>query len=202
MPLKFYNGKSHSQVQLAERSRVHWQIMQRKGEILTHKELVDIAEKWLLKAKGCGFSFGELCAFTSNSETPDAIGWRGEISILVECKASKSDFISDKKKPFRIEPDLGMGTFRFYMCPSNVIKPEDLPPRWGLVWVNEKGKALQKVGPKGNCSWNSCSEFYHVNKSYKSEADLMCSALRRLHLRDLLKTIYEPDNFNEVTKEA
>ena len=68
---------------------------------MTHDKLVTIAKRWLLNTKGCGFAFQELCAFTPNVETPDAIGWRNGITILVECKISRADFLSDKNKLFR-----------------------------------------------------------------------------------------------------
>jgi hypothetical protein len=158
----------------------------------THSELCKIAEKWLLKAKGCGFALVELCALGENGETPDAIGWRNGYSILVECKTSRADFHSDKKKPFRKMPVLGMGTYRFYMCPAGVIQPADLPEGWGLVWVSETGKAIQKVGPKGNCWYGKNAEpFKFSEKCMKSEQAMMTSALRRLHLRGVLPLIYD-----------
>lgn len=157
---------------------------------MTHDNLVKIAEKWLLKTKGCGFAFAELCAFTNNGETPDAVGWRSRITILVECKTNRSDFHADKNKKFRKQPHKGMGSFRFYMCPEGVIQPEDLPDKWGLVWVNKKGKARQVVGPKGN-TWKKTPDFYFSKKCEQSETAMMYSALRRLHLRGVLSMIYE-----------
>lgn len=158
---------------------------------MTHDDLVEIAENWLLKSKGCGFALTELRAMTNNGEVPDAIGWRSGITILVECKTNRADFHADKKKIFRRRPQTGMGSFRFFICPAGIINPEDLPEKWGLVWVDEKGKARQKVGPKGNCSWHSGSDFYHTEKSLLSEAAMMVSALRRLHLRGVLPMIYD-----------
>lgn len=60
---------------------------------------------------------------TSTSETPDAIGFfqGGSCSILIECKTSVSDFYSDRSKPFRKQPELGMGNFRWYMTPKGLV---------------------------------------------------------------------------------
>jgi len=113
---------------------------------LTHSELVDIAETWLFKR--CGFAFKELTTFAQ--ETPDAIGFRSGESILIECKTSRADFHADKKKSFRKCTWQGVGRIRFFMCEKGLILPEDLPEKWGLLWVNGKGKVRQRVGPKGN----------------------------------------------------
>ena len=76
----------------------------------THSELVNIAERWLLQR--CGFAFKELTTFAQ--ETPDAIGFRSDGTILIECKTSMADFHADKKKSFRITPWQGVGLFRFF----------------------------------------------------------------------------------------
>jgi hypothetical protein len=153
---------------------------------MSHDELCNIAENWLLKAKGCSFALTELDA--AIGEIPDSIGFRSGFSIMVECKVSRSDFLSDKKKRIRINPYLGVGKFRFYMCPTDLIKPDELPQGWGLVYVNEKMKCRQIVGPKGNI-WEGQKEFHH-ERHMQAEWQMMASALRRLHLRGRLPEIY------------
>lgn len=155
----------------------------------THDDLVKIAEKWLLNSKRCGFALTELA--TDAGETPDSIGFRGGVSILVEAKASRSDFLSDKTKLFRRNPWAGMGAFRFYLCPKGIINPEDLPEKWGLLWVDDKGKVRQRVGPKGNI-WSSrnMESFFFSEKNERGEKAMMYSALRRLHLQGCLPKIY------------
>lgn len=155
---------------------------------MNHSELTIIAEGWLLKTKGCGFAFRELVTYAP--EIPDAIGWRDGITILIECKANRADFLRDKNKIFRKHPWMGMGTYRYYLCPAGVIKKEDLPEKWGLIWVDEHYKARQKVGVKGNI-WNSTSPFYHQEKNESGEMYMLISALRRLHLRGVIPLIYE-----------
>ncbi len=162
---------------------------------MTHADLVVIAERWLIKSKGCGFVFREL-HHVGSPEIPDAIGFKPGSgyehgSILVECKASRADFLADAKKAFRKRSESGVGAYRFYLSPAGVIKPEDLPARWGLIWVNERGKATQVVGPKGNCFSFSGADFHFSQRDLAGEWGMMTSALRRLHLREVLPLIYD-----------
>ena len=155
---------------------------------ITHDDLVIRAEKWL-KSQNCGVVFNDsFCPATSNGELPDAIGFRSEVSILIECKATRSDFLSDKNKTFRKDPELGMGDWRFYMCPPNVIKIQDLPCGWGLLYVYPKQiKRIHGIPP--NTQWFSSKPFCG-NRS--AETSMMYSALRRFAVRGTLEQIYEP----------
>ncbi|NIN00526.1 MAG: hypothetical protein GTO24_21310 [candidate division Zixibacteria bacterium] len=70
------------------------------------------------------------------SETPDAIGWNGALSILVECKANKEDFLADRNKRARLGRDeWSMGNRRFYLVPNSLkeFALENLKERWGLL---------------------------------------------------------------------
>jgi len=115
---------------------------------VTHTELVKHAERWLRNGfkvlptyhkkphkHRCGVVLANHCAATF--EMPDAIGWFlcGGFSCLVECKVSRSDFLADKRKPFRVNSAIGMGMFRYYMTTPGIIKVEEVPERWGLVEV-------------------------------------------------------------------
>lgn len=101
----------------------------------THKDCVSAATYWL-NGK-CEIVLPEF--FTWNPELPDVIGFKRRESIVVECKISRSDFLADKKKPFRVMPDRGMGDKRYYCCPQGLIKPDELPPSWGLVYIYPSG---------------------------------------------------------------
>jgi len=37
----------------------------------------------------------------------------------------------------------GLGVYRFYLCPVGLIQPEELPPKWGLLYA-ENGKVLRQ----------------------------------------------------------
>ena len=84
------------------------------------------------------------------SETPDAWGFNsyGQ-TMLLEAKASRSDFLADKRKFFRRLPALGLGQFRYYIAPSGVISQQDLPPRWGLIIANgDRCRRVVRAAPQ------------------------------------------------------
>ena len=140
---------------------------------MTHKELVERAVIWL-KRIGCSAIISEL--HSSAQEIPDTIGWRSGKSILVECKTSRSDFMSDWKKPWRLDRKTGMGDWRFYMCKPGIISQNDIILKsWGLIHIN--GDKFKRVlCPKGNCNWGS-SPF---EANCRSEVKLLVSKLRRM----------------------
>ncbi|KKK54365.1 hypothetical protein LCGC14_3085490, partial [marine sediment metagenome] len=75
---------------------------------------------------------GEIAPYGYGDEIPDALGFASRKSTLIECKASRSDFLSDKKKSFRQKPDEGMGCLRYYLTPPGLVDPDELPENWGL----------------------------------------------------------------------
>lgn len=118
---------------------------------MTHNELNDIAKRWLLrpesaKGPGCKVAFVEVGAVGS-SERADAWGYRwgwNPCSVLLEAKVSRSDFLRDRHKPHRQQG--GMGVYRYFICPEGIINIEDLPDRWGLLWVNKRGHVKLMAG--------------------------------------------------------
>src|ERR1700678_391100 len=95
-----------------------------KAELMTHAQLVEKAVRWLRYYR-CGVVLSEqACA---SGEMPDAIGWkRASHSVLVECKVTRSDFLVDRAKPFRVKPEKGVGCERFYLVPAGLIPGEEL----------------------------------------------------------------------------
>lgn len=153
----------------------------------SHAALVVRASKWL-ESIGCGITLSEFSTSTGTGEIPDAIGWRSGVSILVEAKASRADFMADRAKPFRSAPELGVGDWRFILCPPDIVRIDDLPTGWGLLYT--RGAKIQRVHgvPRGNCFWGSPPLV--ANKL--AETRMMYSALRRLKLRGVFDLIYEP----------
>lgn len=155
---------------------------------ITHSVLVERAARWL-KNQNCGVVFDDrFCPATPNGEQPDAMGFRSSVSIMIECKSSRSDFLSDKRKRFRANPILGMGDWRFYMCPPDIIKVKDLPEGWGLLYFD--GRVVKKIhGVPPNTQWFSKKPFQGQRDA---ELSMMYSALRRLCIRGSFEQIYDP----------
>jgi len=95
---------------------------------MTHAELVALAARWLRKDHPV-----VITDMTSGAcETPDAIGF-SLTSTLVECKASRSDFLRDKHKGFRLHDTNAMGDYRYFLAPPGMITVAELPAQWGLL---------------------------------------------------------------------
>jgi len=146
-----------------------------------HRQLCEKAASWLkTKCKQrCPVVFVEIKSISM--EIPDVIGFNCDHSVMIEVKTTRRDFLKDKEKPWRKYPEQGVGDFRYYFCPEGIIKEEDLPEKWGLIWV-DKSNRVRIV--KEVVAWerNFSGEGW-LNKHPKSndkERNIMYSALRRL----------------------
>jgi hypothetical protein len=54
-----------------------------------------------------------------------------------EIKISRQDFLNDAKK-HKHQQSTGANYF-YYVCPKDLIKPEDIDPRYGLMHVSDNG---------------------------------------------------------------
>lgn len=112
------------------------------GHGVGHAGLVHRAVRWLRVFHKCGVVFGEMTAAVPYY--PDALGWRLNFSILVECKASRSDFFADRKKGIHGEgADSFPGEERWYLTPPGLVKPEEVPTGWYLAEAH--GRAVKVV---------------------------------------------------------
>lgn len=132
-----------------------------------HASLVKLGVRWLSRRSSTVFYEFAACA----KETPDIIGWSSGLSTLIECKATRADFLHDAKKIVRQKPAGGMGQRRYYLCPPGVINIEDLPGKWGLL-VAEKGHITVQREAGGN-----------PKRSLIAELRFMNSMLRRAQIR-------------------
>lgn len=130
---------------------------------MTHAELVEHASIWLRRK--CSVVITELAS--SIREQPDAIGWVGSHSVLIECKTSLSDFKADLKKFTRNNSKFGVGKQRYYMAPRGLLDVALLPPGWGLIEV--QGNFI-KTRIK--------SSVFETNRD--AELRLLISAIRRI----------------------
>ena len=113
--------------------------------MITHNELIEAGINWFKKDLKSNVILSESRGF--GGEIPDIIAWKSGFSFLIECKISRADFLADRKKPHRIIN--GMGHYRLFLCPTGLIKPEELPTGWGLLYFDGK-KVDRVVCWKGN----------------------------------------------------
>lgn len=151
---------------------------------VTHKNLVDIGYKWALAR--CGFAFKELR--TTHDEVPDILGFNSNGTFLLEVKISRTDFLADRKKVFRIFAERGIGDWRFFVVPKGLVTIDELPDNWGLIEVNDKGQPICTFNPFG--MGNIYSNWKRCEKNIDAEYKFMYSALRRLQLRKRIDEIY------------
>lgn len=153
------------------------------GEIMA-SELHDaqsvIGAKWL-KRQGFSVVATELSALGCR-EQADVIGFRSQCSVVIESKVSRADFLVDQKKPHRT--DAGIGLYRFYICPPGMIRVDELPARWGLLYADGK-KVIEVVRPQGNI-WpgsgttiGNWGQFQH-SPDLVAERNVLFSISRRL----------------------
>lgn len=139
-----------------------------------HKSLVSLGVRWLKRR--CSIVFYEFA--TVGNESPDIIGWGSGLSTLVECKASRADFLRDAKKLTRTHPHLGMGQHRYYLCPYGFIETQELPKGWGLLWVRNNRVSIKWV-----------SDYHEINQT--AEIRFLVSMLRRTQVRIGSQTLSE-----------
>lgn len=129
----------------------------------SHAQLVVVAAQWLKRK--CSVVVTEL---VTTGETPDAIGWQGTRSTLVECKVSVTDFWADRKKFFRQNSWQGIGQHRYFLTPVGLLDVKDLPPKWGLL----------ESTPCGVCVVRKSETFEDTN--HRHEIAILLSCLRRI----------------------
>lgn len=129
-----------------------------------HRRLVAQAAHWL--ERRCSVVVTEIA---TTGEEPDAIGWTGTHSILLECKASIEDFRRDQQKSFRTLTEMGIGQYRYFFAPRGVIPVLAMPTKWGLIEVG--GRRQPKIViPAGQFD-----DFNH-----RQEMRILLSVIRRI----------------------
>jgi hypothetical protein len=147
---------------------------------MTHSALVELAVRWLRTSYRCGIILSEQACCTG--EVPDVIGWKGRCrSVLVECKISRADFLADRGKPWRLDPQGALGCERFYMAPAGLIATAELPPGWGLLEVRGR-----KVEIAVACNKRKS---LRTPEGLLNEMNLLLASLRRVEIRIEPQTI-------------
>jgi hypothetical protein len=125
---------------------------------------------------------------------PDAIGFRAVTAetetVLVEEKVSRGDFLADARKPHR-EVGNGVGLFRYYMCPAGLISPDEVPERWGLLWVDQRGRIEPKLGPvalsKNSGTFAKACEPWKHQRNLARETWMLVRVMARIDDPDKVK---------------
>ncbi|WP_228203396.1 adenylosuccinate synthase, partial [Acinetobacter sp. CFCC 10889] len=185
---------------------------------LNHRKLCEIGARFLKRPEsanghGCHFAIVEPACY---GENPDVFGIRhgvNTLTFLLEAKMSRSDFLADKKKPHRMNPETGIGKYRYFICPNGLIKPEELPEKWGLIYVSPKGICKVIAGilaaPKIKyyCEWSKTNKSHIDHKAveenfktlafnernFQNEMNLLTMALARL--ADAEEILYMQRNY-------
>ena len=149
---------------------------------MTHAQLVERAVRWL-RSYRCGVVLSEQACVSG--EMPDAIGWkRANHSVLVECKLTRADFLADRGKPFRQKPEQGVGSERFYLTPSALVRLEELPPGWGLLEFRRGRVEVVEHSAKN----------LRTATGFRYEMNLLLASLRRVEVR------IEPQSITDFLK--
>ena len=149
---------------------------------MTHAQMVEKAVRWL-RSYRCGVVLSEQACVSG--EMPDAIGWKRAChSVLVECKVSRADFLADREKPFRVKPEKGVGSERFYLTPPGLVKVEELPAGWGLL---ERGRGRIEMV-------QASAKNLRTAAGFRSEMNLLLASLRRVEVR------IEPQSITDFLK--
>ena len=111
---------------------------------ITHKKLTELAKFWLKSSKQCNPVFSEQWS-QNFSEMPDAIGFKTDSCIVVECKTSKSDLYADRKKKFRESG--GLGNERYYCLTEELFEQcKDFDFKgWGVIIYKVNYGQIRKV---------------------------------------------------------
>lgn len=119
-----------------------------EGEI--HKRLKQVALKYL-KEKITDLVCTEV-PFGNAYSVADAVGinFKREEVRIIECKATKKDFLRDKKLFGQKTSYFYHAHYAYIMCPTDVIQPEEIPYGYGLLWVDEHDNVMLAKKPFKN----------------------------------------------------
>jgi hypothetical protein len=159
---------------------------------ILHSALIDMGYRWLLRSHNGndnnGMGYLPACGivlkdYKSYSDAiPDVIGFASRHSVVIECKASRKDFLADSRKGHRdIRNNHQLGNYRFFLTPFGMIDTAELPENWGLLVTSGKQIMIVKAASFLTHPEIRCAEY-----------TLLYSMLRRLELRHLLSDIQKP----------
>ena len=144
---------------------------------MTHDDLVEAAARWA-RRRGWPIVVTELASAYAMEEA-DVIAFATCRSLLIECKVSRADFLSDRTKPVRRNPKLGMGMHRAYFTVPGIIQQFELPELWGLYEVDASGVSPVvpiHVGSGMSMDWH---KMFH-ERNWQGEMGVLSSVILRI----------------------
>lgn len=192
----------------------------------SHRDLCEIGARFLKRpasqnGHGCHFVIVEASCY---GENPDVFGVRHGYeyqakedgtfsgafdvgSILIEVKTSRSDFLVDAKKKPRQYPETGVGKWRYYLCPTGLIREDELPAQWGLIYVNSRGhceivkgalsvKFKHSGGYRYRNLTESFAQYAFPKRNVQNEQNILTMALARL--KDAESLLYMQRKLNNL----
>ena len=138
---------------------------------MTHAKLVEAAIAWLRRYR-CGIVLSEQGC--TSGEMPDAIGWKGKNhSVLAECKLSRADFLADREKQWRADPEVALGCERYYVAPRGLLRAEEMPGGWGLLELYGREMLVSRKSKRN----------LRCPGGLMNEMNLLLASLRRVEVR-------------------
>lgn len=153
-----------------------------------HKRLITLGANWMKRNRFPVVY--ESIKVIGTQEQPDIIGFNSDSCMVIEVKVSRSDFFADLKKPFRTSNDNPLGTYRLYLTPEGMITPDELPPKWGLLYVNKRGSVVEVHTPSkpSRGQWYSANTLDYFKKQ---AADPANAAIGRSYEEDYSNFLFD-----------
>jgi hypothetical protein len=158
-----------------------------KGVEPTHTNLRAIGEAWLRKREmRSSVVISDLFVLDAadgfRGERADVIGWFGQYSTVIECKTSRKDFFDNQKKPW-----LGMGRWRYFLVPKDLVQPSEVPSDYGLLeWDGTKVYTIIEAPDREDY------DVYH-------EVELLLTAIRCMRNSGGIRVTYYDSPVNVAT---
>jgi hypothetical protein len=70
---------------------------------------------------------------------------KGNVSIAYEVKVSRNDFANELRKPTKRQDAEALAHECYFVVPHNLVKPDEVPEGWGLVYANRGGLRRVKM---------------------------------------------------------
>ena len=137
---------------------------------MIHEELVKRGAKWLKNNYNSRYRFPIILPeyrCYSNS-IPDVIGMSHWSTIVIECKATRADFLADSRKGHR-RYVIQLGNERYYLVPAGLVLVEEVPEKWGLLYCYDHKITVEKE-----------AVVFPPSETRPQEYQVMYSLIRRL----------------------